>query len=181
MAVWTTAVASQNFIVDLPLSTAVSKIALTTVSGKRVYIDYMKVVAQIPVYGSVSVTGYPKSVGNLLSYSVDGLKSASDYYYTITPIGNGGSVSNQISVQTTVQTSTKIQTDNSLVWNVTTSGINISNVTIGSKIQLLDIMGRQMQSFTSTSSDFRINIRQKGIYLLKIQQNQGFKTFKIQY
>jgi len=181
LAVWTTAVASQDFTADIPLATAVSKIALTTVSGKRVYIDYMKVTTQIPVYGSVSVTGYPKSVGNVLSYSVDGLKSASDYFYTITPIGNGGSVSNQVSVQTTMKTSVDNLIENHILWAVTSSGINISNVAVGSKIQLLDMMGRQMQSFTSTTSDFRINIRQKGIYFLKIQQNQGLRTFKIQY
>ena len=181
LAVWTTAVAIQDFTADIPLSTAVSKIALTTVSGKRVYIDYMKVTTQIPVYGPISVIGYPKSVGNVLSYSVDGLKSFTDYYYTITPIGNGGSVSNQVSVQTTLNTSIANQIDKNIVWNTTSSGINISNVIIGSKIQLLDMMGRQLELFNSTTSGFTIKIPQKGLYLLKIQQKEGFNSYKIIY
>ncbi|MEI8085044.1 MAG: endonuclease [Paludibacter sp.] len=181
LAVWTTAVANQDFTVELPISTPVSKISLSAIAGKRVYIDFMKVTSQIPVYGPVSVAGYPKSVGNVLTFSVDGLKSSSDYYYTITPIGNGGSVSNQVSVQTTTKTGLENQADNHIVWNMTTTGISISNVTVGSKIQLLDMMGRQIQRFTSTASDFTINIREKGIYLLRIHEHQGLSTFKITY
>ena len=64
---------------------------------------------------------------------------------------------------------------------MSSKGIDISNVAVNSKIQLIDTMGRQLQSFTSTTTDFTIDIRQKGIYFLKIQKNPGFNSFKIIY
>jgi len=55
LAVWTTAVGNQDFTVNMPVSTVVSTIALSAVTGKRVYVDYVQVLAHIPVYAPVSV------------------------------------------------------------------------------------------------------------------------------
>lgn len=181
LATWTTTVDYQSFTVDLPVSTAISKIAVSTVSGKRVYVDDMKVTEEVPIYGPVSIDGYPKFVGNKYSYPVVGLKSSARYYYTVTPIGNGAKVSNQVAVQTAVNTSVEIQKDNRIVWSVSYNGIHLDNVDFGAKIQLLDAMGRKLQSFTTTASDFTVNIQRQGIYLLRIQQKEGFNTYKIQY
>jgi len=181
LAVWITAVESQTFTAEIPFSTPVSKIALATLSGKRVYIDYMNVAAQIPEYGSVSVSGYPKTIGNVLSYAVDGLRSSSEYYYTITPIGNGGSVSNQVSVQTTLNTNLENKSINIPYLLLSSSGVCIANLTEPSKIQLFDMMGRELQSHNINASDFKVTIQQNGMYLLKIQQKNGFNSYKIIY
>jgi hypothetical protein len=179
LAVFTTAVANQDFTVDMPISTAVSKIALSTISGKRVYIDYLKVVEQIPVYGPVSIAGYPKTVGNVLNYLVTGLQSGSKYYYTVTPIGNGGSVSNQVVVQTNINTTVDQLQNNMIRWTYLPHGINVQNLTIGSKLILMDAMGRKIKSIQTTSSEITIELPQKGIYLLQIQNHLNFQTFKI--
>jgi len=181
LVTWTTSATYQDFTVDLPVSTPISKISISTVSGKRVYVDNLKVTEVVPIYGPISIAGYPKLVGNVFRYSVTGLKSAEKYYYTVTPIGNGGSVSNQVLVQTSVGTAIENQKYNNITWTVTGSGISIYNVEYGAKIQLIDAMGKQLQSFTTTSPDFKINIQLQGIYLLRIQQNKGNTSYKIIY
>jgi hypothetical protein len=45
----------------------------------------------------------------------------------------------------------------------------------------MDMMGKQLQSFQNASPEIRINLSQKGIYLLQVKQNQGLKTYKIRF
>ena len=179
LATWTTAVASQDFTVNLPVSTAASKIALATVSGKRVYIDYMNVIEQLPATGPVSVSGYPKSLGNILSYPVSGLQSSKTYYYTVTPIGNGGLVSNQVAVQTTMNTAVNQPEKLTLSWSVTPDGVLLQHLSGPSEIVILDATGREITTVHSVSSDVLLPITKKAIYLLQIRQNQSLYNLKV--
>jgi len=181
LTTWTTSAVYQDFVVELPVSTIVSKVALSTISGKRVYIDNLKVTEEIPTYGPISVIGYPTNVGNTYSYSVGGLQSAAKYYYTVTPLGNGGVVSNQVAVQTSVSTKVENQVFSKVFWQATATGISVYNVECDAQIQLLDVMGRVLQSFTTTESYFTVDIQRHGIFLLKIHQKEGFKSYKISY
>jgi hypothetical protein len=181
LAVWTTAVSNQDFTVTIPQGGATSSIALAAVAGKRVYVDYVKVVAQIPVYVPVSISGYPRSVGNLTTYTVNSLQSANNYYYTVTPEGNAAPTSNQILVQTNLGTSLDKKPVEGVSWIMVPSGVLLKNIPGGSKINLLDITGKKIRSFQSTSSDILIPLPQKGIYLLQIQQNKSFSTLKVNY
>lgn len=181
LVVWTTAIANQDFSIELPVSTEISKIALSVIAGKRAYVDYMSVVAQVPVFGPVSISGYPKSVGNLLNYPVVGLKSSTKYYYTVTPIGNGATVSNQVAVQTTVNTAIEQLQTNKITWYTISDGVCISNLSTDSKLILLDMMGRKIISLEPNSSEIRLTLPQKGLYLLKIQEKEGTNSYKIIY
>lgn len=180
LAIWTTALANQDFTVDIPVSTAISKIALSAIAGKRVYVDYLKVVVQNPVYAPFSVTTFPKSVGNVLSYTVTGLLSASTYYFIVTPIGNGASASNQVAVQTVVNTGLNLPTV-TLCWTAVANGVKISNIPQHARINILDLTGKCVHTVVATTSESTIHLSQKGIYLLQLQTNQSFTTIKIQY
>jgi hypothetical protein len=171
LAVWTTAVGNQDFTVDMPVSTSISKIALSAVTSKRVYVDYVKVVAQMPVYGPVSVSGYPKSLGNVLSYSVTGLQSAHSYYYTVTPLGNSGLASNQIAVQTNLNTATP--TTHAAVWTQTVvpGGIQLSNLQPGTTIRLWTFSGTTLFAARATASHLFIPISAHGFYLLQVERD----------
>jgi len=43
------------------------------------------------------------------------------------------------------------------------------------------IVGKQLQSVQNSSSEIKLNLSQKGIYLLQVKQNQEVKTYKIIY
>jgi len=181
LAVWTTAVSNQDFTVTIPQASATSSIAISAIAGKRVYVDYVKVVAQIPVFVPVSIYGFPKSVGNLISYTVNSLQSANNYYYTVTPEGNGATTSNQILVQTNLGTEEEIHLMDKISWVKAPSGILLKNLLSEVKINLLDITGKKIRSFQTSSSEVLIPFPQKGIYLLQIQQNNLYRTLKINH
>jgi endonuclease I len=184
LATWITSVNYQNFTVNVPVKTSTSTISLYTAagSGHRVYVDYMKLATQGSPQSLVSVNGYPVSVGNVLSYSVTDLQPDSTYFYKITPQGNSTIESDQITVHT-LQFSTGVtdQTDNKLRWSVTATGISVWNLPTNSNIIVLDIVGKQLQSIQNSSSELKLNLPQKGIYLLQVKQNREFKTYKIIY
>jgi hypothetical protein len=181
LAVWTTAVSNQDFTVTIPQGSTTSSIALSAVAGKRVYVDYVKVVAQIPVFIPISISGFPKLVGNLISYTVNSLLSANNYYYTVTPEGNGAPTSNHILVQTNLGTEEGIHLMDNITWVKAPSGILLKNILSEVKINLLDFAGKKIRSFQSSSSEVLIPFPQKGIYLLQIQQNSIFRTLKINH
>jgi len=178
---WTTAVAFQDFSVNLPVATSVSVIALYTDIGKRVVIDNVRLVTNVPVYSQLSVSGYPKSVGNVLTYQVSGLQGNKTYYYTVTPLGNGGSVSNQVMVQTSISTSVNKTEANNLIWSKTTQGIMLNNLSSDSNINVLDATGKKLYSTHTFSADVLLPMTRKGIYMLQVQHGQTLHTYKIIY
>jgi hypothetical protein len=181
LAVWTTGTVNQDFLVNIPQSTANSVIALSAASSSRVYVDYVKVQTQESVQTAVSVSGYPKSVGNLLSYSVSGLQSDSCYYYTLIPEGNAATVSNQIQVRTSLISGVEHYQNFVFSWSVLSDGILLHNMPINSKITVSDVYGRNLQTIKANSSEIKIKPVIKGIYLLQIMYNQEVKSCKIFY
>jgi hypothetical protein len=169
VATWTTAVGNQDFTVDLPVAVSASKIALSATAGKRVYVDYMKLVANNPVYGPVSVSSFPKSVGNVLTYTVTGLQSGTTYSFTVTPQGNGAAASNQITVQTNINTG--IISNQQTSWHQTTApgGIRLMNLQPGSTIRLLNLSGATVFVTRTASANLFIPVVSHGFYLLQVQ------------
>jgi endonuclease I len=181
LAVWTTGSANQDFTVIIPQSTSASKIALLAAAGSRVYVDYVKVETQGSVKTAVSLAGYPKSVGNLLFYNINGLKSDSSYYYTVTPQGNSALVSNQIQVRTTFANGTLSLQNILPSYVVLSNGIKVTNLASNCKLSVFDLMGKQIQTIITNSSEVEMPLPQKGIYILQVQQNQNINTIKILY
>ncbi len=181
LAVWTTGATNQDFTVNIPQSTATSVIALSAATSIRVYVDYVKVQTQGSVQTPVSVTGYPKSVGNVLNYQVIGLLADSTYYYTITPEGNGVAVSNPIQVRTKIVAGVEQQLNYKLSWSITSEGIVLNNLPENSKITLMDSIGRRLQTINSTAAEMKLSVAHHGIYLIQVSSNQGIFTDKVYY
>ena len=181
LTVWTTAVANQDFTVTIPKGSNAGKIALSTVTGKRVYMEYVKVVAQVPALVPVSITDYPKSVGNVLTYTIEGLQSDSTYYYSVLPVGNSSLESNKIKVRTGISTGVVSDQISTPSWSVSSEGILVRNIPKICKLSLLDMMGRKIKSFEPYSSEMMLTLPQKGLYLLQIQSNNTLKTVKLLY
>ena len=180
----TTAVDYQNFTVNIPIKTSTSTISLYTYagSGHRVYVDYVKLATQGVAQMPVSLAGYPKSVGVVLNYIVTDLQSDSTYFYTVTPEGNSTTLSDQIKVRTLkVNSGVDEHADNLIFWSVATDGITVRNLPVNSHILVLDMMGKQIQSFQNSTSEMKFQLSQKGIYILQVKQDQHFKSYKIRF
>jgi len=169
VASWTTAVGNQDFTVDLPVAVSVSKIALSAIAGKRVYVDYMKLVANNPVYGPVSVSSFPKSVGNVLTYTVTGLQSGTTYNFTVIPQGNGAAASNQITVQTNINTGIISNQQKRWQYSTVPGGIRLMSLQPGSTIRLLNLSGATIFETRTASANLFIPVVSHGFYLLQVQ------------
>jgi len=179
LTIWTTGVNNQDFSVDLPVSTAISKISLTAAAGKRVYVDYVRLITHTPIYAPVSITGYPKSVGNVFSYNVTGLQKGIRYYYTVTPEGNGSATSNQVMVQLAITTAIDQQKTENYVWSLIPEGVRIKSLVPNSKISMYDSMGKCIQSVLTSTTETNISFPRKGVYLLQISNNESAQTLKV--
>ena len=179
---WTTAVAYQDFSVNIPIKTSTSNISFYAFagSGHRVYLDYVKLTTQGVAQAPVSVSGYPKSIGTALNYTVTNLQSDSAYFYTVAPEGNSTLMSDQIKVRTLkLNSGIEEHKENLIIWTATTDGITVRNLPANCNVSVFDMIGKQVQSFQGISSEIKLSLSRKGIYLLQVKQNQELNAYKI--
>ena len=178
-----TGAANQDFTVNIPAKTSTSTVSLSVLSGSghRVYVDYVKLSTQGIVQTPVSVSGYPSNVGNVLTYSVTGLQSDSTYYYTVTPQGNSTTVSDKIKVHTALANSITELPDFDFNYKIISGeGLEISGIPENCSLTISDLLGKQIK-IKNASPVVHFKLSQKGLYLLQLQRNQEFRTYKIIY
>ncbi len=179
VATLTTASANQDFLVDLPAATATSKVSLSAVAGKRVYVDYVKVQTQGEVQSAVSVPGFPVSVGNVLHYTVEGLQSNKTYYYTVTPQGNSALKSEPVTVQTLISSGLDNKELDNVSYSVSGKTVFVQQIPAGYKIRIYNVLGRVVYQQSVSSSDLMIELPQKGLYILQVDGNKTTKQIKV--
>lgn len=182
VAAFTTTAENLTFTVDIPAKTASSKIEFSAVSNKRIYMDYVKLATAGIASTPTSVSGYPRMVGNVLSYSVSGLESDSTYYYAVTPQGNSATVSNEIRVKTLpVSTATPDTNISGIIWQRSEAGLVVRNLPENVEVTLTDMLGKKILYNRSTAGDLVLTNLNKGVYLMQVRINQSVKTWKILY
>ena len=181
LAVWTTTVDNQDFTVNIPQATAGSVISLSAAANSRVYVDYVKVQTQGSVRSAVSVSGYPKSVGNVLNYIVDGLIADSTYNYSIQPEGNAVALSNQIQAHTGIKSGIIENQNNIIRCIVLYNGLCIKNAPLNSNIRIFDFTGKLIQCINSQSAEINVALPAKGIYLVQLEAGQTRQNYKVRY
>jgi hypothetical protein len=100
----------------------------------------------------------------------------------VSPIGNSTAASGQITVHTLkLNSGVDEHKENTIIWSAISDGVSVRDLPAGCQVLVLDMMGRQVQSFQHASCEIKINLNQKGIYLLQVKQNQEFQTYKIRF
>ena len=181
MAVWVTSTTNQDFTVNIPAATATSVIALSAATGSRVYVDLVKVETQGSVQTPVSATGYPKSVGNVMTYNVSSLQADSTYYFTVQPEGNSAAVSGQILVRTGLASGLNDNQNSVICWSVMSDGMLIRNLQPNSQLTVYNCTGERTETIRSTTSEAKLRLRSKGIYIIQVRENQKTSCFKVIY
>lgn len=180
-AAWTTSTVNQTFTIDIPCKTAQTVLAFSAIAGKRVYIDYLKVEALIPIMYRIYESGYPKSVGNITTYSVTGLITDSSYYFTSKPQGIANPTeTNVIKAHTDLTTGkTSSFQKNNTFWSVNGKALTIKNISQNSQLILINSAGQVIQEQQCINPEATIQLPKSGIYLLKIRNKNGTEIIKV--
>ena len=164
---------------DIPVSSETSVTLTTGGSKPRAYIDWLIVSVGGETITNTSLTGYPKSVGNVQTYLVVGLEPNTQYYYTVTP--TGVPVSEEIPVVTLENdTPTDMQyTDaHALVYYTTSEAVQVLNLQPGSSVMVFDTMGRLCAQRTNCATEETFILPQ-GVYLFKVAINGHVQSVKV--
>ncbi len=162
----------ETHTVQIPETSSRSTITFTVLKNKRVYIDNVRISTEGALESLESLAGYPKNVGNILSYQVTGLQPDSIYYYTVTPQGNGALVSNEIQVKTIAPTGTDDIYDNpELLAYFAGSTLYVSNLEVGSKLSIYSVLGNKILETTVNSDQISLPFTYKGIFILQTTNN----------
>ncbi|MGM9747063.1 MAG: endonuclease [Paludibacteraceae bacterium] len=160
-------------------NTSVSVVIESLEGGKRVNVNNVKVIGGGEAITNVSLSGYPKQVGNLQSYTVVGLEPNTEYYYNVTP--DGVAVSEDIAV-TTLEggTATAIEYSDAegLVYYTDRHLLHVINLCPGTSLAVFDCTGRLVEQRTA-DDDTETFALPNGLYLVRVQANGEQRTLKI--
>lgn len=186
LKVGTTTITTWNVTTDFSTLTAEipasAETSVTITSGgtkPRAYIDWLTVSVGGETTTNTSLTGYPKSVGNVQTYLVVGLEPNTQYYYTVTPTSIA--VSEQIEVLTleeSTPTSMQYTDANALVYYTTSEAIHILNLQPGSAVNVFDATGRLcVQRLQSATEE--VFVLPEGVYVFKVSVDGVIKSVKV--
>ncbi len=151
-------------------------------SGARVNVNNVQVITGGEMVVNQSIVGYPKSVGNVQSYWVEGVDLAqSDYYYTVTPFNSA--VSNEIFVsaenvdQTTVDEILSYGMKNYRIGNCWI----VEGVAPESVLTLMSTSGVVLERTVARDSSVRFTLPMHGVYLLRVESNGNAEVLKTVY
>ncbi|VBB46522.1 Nuclease [uncultured Paludibacter sp.] len=181
IAALVTSTANQDFTVTVPELTSSSTLTFYANKGSRVYLDYVKLTTQGSVVTPVSAFGFPKSVGSILNYTVNGLESDSTYYYTVTPQGNGASISDIIRVKTLMNTAVSNKPSLPITWYISGNTLYINDLSENSRLKIYDILGKSVKEISDSKSKEHTTLPHKGIYLIQISKDRTNSTLKVIY
>lgn len=162
-------------------NTSVSLKIENLASGKRVNVNNVRVIIGGEVVDNVSISGYPKNVGNVQYYLVEGVDyTTANYYYTVTPLGH--SVSNEILVEMQEETESGIDVVEQTAFLSYLNGNVwiIEGIEKGSVLTLMNVSGAILER-TVASSVERFSLPMQGIYILHIERNGVNRVLKIAY
>lgn len=120
------------------------------------------------------VAGYPKNVGNVVTYKVEGLTQLTTYNYTITAIrGDEKVVSDEATVLTKQTIGLEESTTSTVVYSA--QGQLIVNTTAGTTIEVYNALGQQISNIVAEEGENTIAISGSQIVIVKV----GNKVVKI--
>jgi len=128
-----------------------------------------------------SISGFPLSTGNVLSYSVTGLASDSTYYYTVSPQNNSSIKTDAITVRTLLANALTNIDGNKVSWNALEGGIQLKGLPGNCTVSMFDFTGKLVQMRTLNANNHYFEIQNKGIYILQIQTENKRASLKIAY
>lgn len=162
----------QEYVVELPAFTSTSKITFLANKNKRVLIDNVKLATEGSFEKAVSLPGYPRMVGNVLNYQVDGLMPDSTYFYTVTPQGNGALISDEIQVKTIASTGTEdIDELPELIAYFAGNTLYVSNLEPGSILSVYSVLGNKILELPVTNSQVNLPFNYRGIFILQTRKD----------
>ena len=160
-----------EYVIELPAFTSSSTITILANKGKRMYIDNVSVATEGTSEVAELLPGYPKNVGNVLSYTVTGLTPDSTYYYTVTPQGNGAAISDEIEVQTQISTGINNIELPELIAYFAGNTLYVNNLEPGSTLTVYSVLGNKVAEYPVHSDQINFTFNKKGIFILQASRD----------
>ena len=169
----------EEYVIGFPALTESETIVLSQgVSDERVNLYAIRVEVGGETIVNVSVNGFPCSVGDVQEYAVTGL-AHDTYYYTVTP--QGLPVSEEITV--------RLDNGNSLVptehaayqYYIYNGTLEVLHLGHDATVRLYDMYGRLLANKYHQMESCRMEMGQRGVYLLQIEENNQKTTIKLIY
>ena len=171
----------QTYTLEIPQATTTSTLSFSAAKGIRVYVDYVKVENVAARATPVTVAGYPKLVGNVLSYSVNGLESDSIYYYTVSPQNNSSIKTDPVLVKTLLANALPNLNGSTVSWSKSSNGVLLTGLPHNCKIVVSDISGKRITSILSENKNAILNLSTKGVYIIQILTSNNSVSLKVVY
>ncbi len=162
---------------------ATSTVYLSVESGKRVYLSDINIIDQGNILSKDTLDGYPVKLGDVRNHNITVPNFANtDYYYTITSLDNNGeelNTSNEVRVSY-IQTNNDLTESNEIICYRNGSELIVTGIQSESTINMYSINGSIVKTVQTTrTTNINIDNLSKGIYILRISNDNNSKAIKV--
>lgn len=167
----------KRYQIDIPASTNTSVIEITTAKGKRAYITDLTITTTADEEVLTPVSGFPKRVGNITTYTINGLNKDTEYRYHIVAVGTSKQTG-EITVKTAVSTSTNHTQIDKIKVLAKDGVVKLYNLPTDCSIKIRDINGRELADVISHAQNEQVDVNARGILIVSISHQKTSRTIK---
>ena len=160
--------------VPLDAATSLSTISFKAAKSHRVYLQSATLTANGAE--AVMLEGYPRRVGNVLSYKVENLDRNKDYYYNVTAYDGNSKLELSNTILVAIATELKhVTTDipQGVFVYAYNGSIYIDDAPANARVNCYSLDGSLCTTRTIHASREVVEMQQKGIYVVQIVCEQG--------
>lgn len=159
--------------------TSDNTLTIATLEKKlRAYVNSVEAYAGGEKVTKTRLAGYPRSVGNVLEYRVDGLQQNEQYFYTVTPEGQKSSEEDTF-VTEEGWTGFEFVAFPTLECFATADGIELRGIEAGSRVEIYNVNGAKIFAADNLSGLCTVSLSDNGLYLVRVSHDQRSEVFKV--
>ncbi len=168
----------KDFSLSIPAQAEMGAITIEAPKGKRGFISQVKLTTGGQIITETPVASYPKTIVGNQSESVEGLASKTDYFYRVTPVIDGATVSKEIKVTTATSTGIEGSLEEQAVVYANGLSICIENATEDTAVEIFNANGQLVISIPSITDNAEFAMANPGLYIVRLTNESGFTVTK---
>lgn len=176
---WVTTSTVETYTFSVEPEDAKATFGFAAKSGKRVYLDYVKIATEQKAAKKQDVVGFPLLVNNINSLTINNLDSDKQYFYYIVAADNSSEPSNVVSVRTNIASSTNENVFGNTIVYTHNRSLQIKHLINNTLVEVYNINGQKLYAATSAGSEHTVAISPSGVYLVKLSHANFNRTIKV--
>ena len=176
---WVTTSGIETYTFNVEPEDAKATFGFAAKSGKRVYLDYVKIATEQKAAKKQDVVGFPLLISNTNSVLVNNLDSDKQYYYYIVAADSSAEPSNIVGVRTNIVSSTNEDFFAKAIVSADNKHVRFKHLAPNTLVEVFAVNGQKLYAAVSSADAHSVSLNTNGIYIVRLTYANQTKAMKV--